>query len=114
MTVEALRALGHDVKIIRGTPDQGSADPDVWALALAESRALITTDKGFTKYRSEPHDGILVVRLRQPNGQDPSSRHARHQALSGSGMDEFARRRARHIMSTSRGGGERSQENKRT
>ena len=67
MTVEALRALGHDVKDIRGTPDQGLIDTDLWALALAESRALITTDKGFTEYRSVPHQGILIVRLRQPN-----------------------------------------------
>jgi hypothetical protein len=36
-------------------------------LALAESRALITTDKGFTEYRSVTHHGILIVRLRQPN-----------------------------------------------
>jgi hypothetical protein len=31
---------------------------------MAEYRALITTDKGFTEYRSVPHYGILVVRLR--------------------------------------------------
>jgi hypothetical protein len=24
-------------------------------------------DKGFTQYRSAPHPGILIVRLRQPN-----------------------------------------------
>ncbi len=69
VTTNALRALGHDVKDIRGTSNQGIADPDLWALALAESRALITTDKGFTQYRSEPHHGILIVRLRQPNLQ---------------------------------------------
>jgi len=34
---------------------------------MAESRALITTDKGFTEYRLVPHHGILIVRLRQPN-----------------------------------------------
>lgn len=67
MTVEGLRALGHDVRDIRGTPDQGLVDTDLWALALAESRALITTDKGFTEYRAVPHQGILIVRLRQPN-----------------------------------------------
>ena len=69
MTVDALRALAHDVKDIRGTSDQGIADSDLWGLAVAESRALITTDKGFTEYRSVPHHGILVVRLRQPNRQ---------------------------------------------
>jgi predicted nuclease of predicted toxin-antitoxin system len=69
MTVAALLALGHDVKDIRGTSLQGAADSDLWALAVAEYRALITTDKGFTEYRSVPHYGILVVRLRQPNRQ---------------------------------------------
>ena len=67
MTVDGLRTFGHDVKDIRGTSDQGVADSDLWGLALAESRVLITTDKGFTQYRSVPHHGILVVRLRQPN-----------------------------------------------
>src|SRR5947209_7744935 len=69
ITVEALRALGHDVRDIRGTSDQGITDSSLWVLAIAESRALITTDKGFTEYRSVPHHGILVVRLRQPNRQ---------------------------------------------
>ena len=69
MTVDALRALGHDVKDIRGTSDQGIADFNLWRLASAESRVLVTTDKGFTEYRSAPHHGILVVRLRQPNRQ---------------------------------------------
>src|SRR5574340_1183759 len=69
MTVEALRATGHDVKDIRGTSDQGITDAGLWELALAQSRVLITTDKGFTEYRSAPHHGILIVRLRQPNRQ---------------------------------------------
>lgn len=67
MTVDALRALGHDVRDVRGTSDQGMPDSDLWALAIAESRALVTTDKGFTEHRSLPHNGILIVRLRQPN-----------------------------------------------
>ena len=67
MTVTALVALGHDVRDIRGTSIQGATDSDLWALAMVGGRALITTDKGFTEYRSVPHHGILVVRLRQPN-----------------------------------------------
>jgi predicted nuclease of predicted toxin-antitoxin system len=67
LTVTALIALGHDVRDIRGTSIQGATDPDLRAVALAEGRALITTDKGFTEYRSVPHHGVLVVRLRQPN-----------------------------------------------
>ena len=28
---------------------------------------LVTTDKGFVRFRGQQHSGILVVRLRQPN-----------------------------------------------
>jgi len=67
MTVTALREQGHDVKHIRGTDQQGLHDKELWTLALAEQRVLITTDKGFTERRHDRHAGILVVRLRQPN-----------------------------------------------
>ena len=67
MTVEGLRELKHDVRDIRGSSEQGLSDPDLWRIAIAESRLLITTDKGFTRYRSVSHRGILIVRLRQPN-----------------------------------------------
>lgn len=66
-TVRELRALGHDVLDIRGTPDQGMDDDALWARLLRERRLLITTDKGFAQRRQELHPGILVVRLRQPN-----------------------------------------------
>jgi predicted nuclease of predicted toxin-antitoxin system len=75
MTVAALRELGHAVKDIRGTRQQGLPDTELWALALAEERMLITTDKGFTERRGDRHSGILVVRLRQPN------RHKIHNAV---------------------------------
>jgi predicted nuclease of predicted toxin-antitoxin system len=67
MTVEALRANGHDVKDVRGTAQQALADSALWQLAQEEGRLLITTDKGFTSFRSVLHHGILLVRLRQPN-----------------------------------------------
>jgi predicted nuclease of predicted toxin-antitoxin system len=109
MTVDALRALGHDVKDVRGTPDQGVADSDLWALALAESRALITTDKGFTEYRSTAHSGILIVRLRQPNRQKT------HRSVMRA-VDRFPETEWPNLlvvvrdtaMSTTRGGSERS------
>ena len=69
ITVEGLRELGHDVRDIRGTPDQGLVDPDLWKIAQADARLLITTDRGFTEFRATPHRGILIVRLRQPNRQ---------------------------------------------
>jgi predicted nuclease of predicted toxin-antitoxin system len=75
MTVTRLRELGHDVKDIRGTGEQGLPDAGLWTLALAGERMLITTDKGFTERRRDRHSGILVVRLRQPN------RHKIHNAV---------------------------------
>ena len=66
-TVEELRALGHDVRDIRGTADQGMDDDLLWARVLHEQRLLITTDRGFAQHREEAHHGILIVRLRQPN-----------------------------------------------
>jgi len=67
LTVNFLREIGHDVKDIRGTADQGLGDAELWNVAITESRLLITTDKGFTEYRGAAHYGILIVRLRQPN-----------------------------------------------
>jgi predicted nuclease of predicted toxin-antitoxin system len=67
ITIKELRELGHDVRDVRGTPDQGLQDQDLWAAGMAEMRMLITTDRGFTEYRRTEHFGILVVRLRQPN-----------------------------------------------
>jgi predicted nuclease of predicted toxin-antitoxin system len=75
MTVRSLRALGHDVKDIRGSIEQGLPDPDLMSVAVSESRLLVTTDKGFATYRTSPHPGILIVRLRQPN------RHKIHSAV---------------------------------
>ena len=69
ITVEKLRAMGHDVLDIRGTERQGMFDDELWPLAQTEQRMLVTTDKGFSEHRDEPHYGLLVVRLRQPNEQ---------------------------------------------
>ncbi len=44
MTVAAPRALGHDVRDIRGTPDEGLRDDALWEVAQREERLLITTD----------------------------------------------------------------------
>lgn len=67
MTVRALLELGHEVSDFRGTPEQGKEDEILWEKAQREQRVLITTDKGFARYREEPHHGVLIVRLRQPN-----------------------------------------------
>ncbi|MFQ5808695.1 MAG: DUF5615 family PIN-like protein [Armatimonadota bacterium] len=67
MTAEALRELGHDVRDVRGTTGEGVSDEALWGLAQDQGRLVITTDRGFASHRAEPHFGILLVRLRQPN-----------------------------------------------
>ncbi|MBL8232133.1 MAG: DUF5615 family PIN-like protein [Bryobacterales bacterium] len=37
MTVDHLRELGHDVKDLRGTDDEGLADAGVWEVAVRRS-----------------------------------------------------------------------------
>ena len=69
ITVEALRKTNHDVKDIRGTKDEGIPDDEIWQLTQHERRLLITTDKGFSKFRNQSHYGILIVRLKKPNQQ---------------------------------------------
>jgi hypothetical protein len=61
--------MGHDVSDIRGTPDEGMPDELLWNKACQESRLLITTDRGFARYRDRDHHGILIVSLHKPNGR---------------------------------------------
>jgi predicted nuclease of predicted toxin-antitoxin system len=68
-TVQALRELGHDVRDVRGTPDEGISDDRLWQIAMREGRLLISTDRGFAERRGENHYGILLVCLHQPNRQ---------------------------------------------
>lgn len=57
MTVRALRLVSHDVRDIRGSPDEGMQDDALWAMVQQEERLLMTTDKGFTQYRMARHQG---------------------------------------------------------
>ena len=75
ITVRTLQAWGHDVRDIRGTNNEGMDDRLLWQIAQDENRLLITTDKGFTQYRTTTHSGIIIVRLRYPN------RHNIHQRI---------------------------------
>ena len=75
MTVRTLCAMGHDVLDIRGTVDEGMQDDTLWETVQHEGRLLITTDKGFTRYRAAQHQGVLIIRLRRPN------RHKIHQRI---------------------------------
>jgi predicted nuclease of predicted toxin-antitoxin system len=82
-TVEALREFGHEVLDLRGSEREGSTDGLLWQIAQDEERLLVTTDKGFSGHRGEPHFGILIVRLKQPNRQKIHDRVMR-------AMSEFA------------------------
>ena len=75
MTVRVLPTMGYDVRDIRGTPDEGMQDDALWEMAQREERLLITTDKGFARYRTVSHHGMLIIRLRRP------SRHKIHQRI---------------------------------
>ena len=67
MTVKELLRLGHEVVDIRGTEKEGMADEDIWEMAQKTGCLLVTTDKGFANNRYEKHNGILIIRLKQPN-----------------------------------------------
>ncbi len=66
-TVLALQASNHNVIDIRGTAQEGVDDSTLWNFAQSHKALLITTDKGFARFRNESHWGILIIRLRQPN-----------------------------------------------
>lgn len=67
LSVNELRAFGHDVMDIRGTNLEGVGDEELWKIVQKEKRLLITTDKGFLQNRYKRHHGILIIRLKQPN-----------------------------------------------
>jgi predicted nuclease of predicted toxin-antitoxin system len=69
MTVKELVLQGYNVIDIRGTDDQGITDEVLWQKTQELQCLLITTDKGFTIHRDEPHHGILIIRLKQPSRQ---------------------------------------------
>src|ERR1022692_4104034 len=84
MTVDALGALGNDVKDIRGTHAQGLPDQELWRVATTEARLLITTDKGFSEFRnrSAPRDFDRTLAPAEPP-QDPPRSDARDPTVSG-------------------------------
>ncbi|MCM2287316.1 MAG: DUF5615 family PIN-like protein [Desulfobacula sp.] len=69
ITAKELILQGYDVMDIRGTDDQGITDEALWQMVQDLQCLLITTDKGFTIHRDEPHHGILIIRLKQPSRQ---------------------------------------------
>ena len=82
-TVQALVAAGHDVTDVRGTSAEGVPDEVLWSKALREHRTLVTTDKGFGRYREQTHHGLLIICLAHPN------RHEIHQRVM-QAINEFS------------------------
>ena len=66
ITINELRLRYPDIKDVRGTSNEGIDDDTLWELAQSERRLLITTDKGFSKYRYQQHHGIIIILLKQP------------------------------------------------
>ena len=67
-----LSAMGHDVDSVHGEGLQGEDDPAVWQAAQQAKRFLITQDMDFSDiraYRPGTHEGILLLRLRNPSRQ---------------------------------------------
>ena len=67
---EVLRNLGHDVHTTYEEDLIGSTDREIWRMAQAEERFLITQDLDFSDARRfvpGMHHGLLLVRLRSPS-----------------------------------------------
>jgi predicted nuclease of predicted toxin-antitoxin system len=74
-----LEELGHEVDSVPMEGLAGEPDNVVWNAVTAENRFFITQDLDFSdvrKYRPGSHEGILVVRLRQPGRTALSDRIA--------------------------------------
>ncbi len=67
-TAAELKRLGHVVHEVSSSAGRGLDDAAVWRLARERRAIVVTTDKSFARRIGEPHEGVLVVRLRRPNG----------------------------------------------
>ena len=65
----ALSRLGHDVDTVLTEELGGCPDDEVWAAAQDSGRFFITQDLDFSdlrRYVFRPHNGVMLVRLREP------------------------------------------------
>ncbi len=61
--VEYLRSLGHDVLTVQEAGNAGNSDPEVFAFALADNRAVLNQNRrDFVKlHRGQPnHAGMII------------------------------------------------------
>lgn len=69
---EVLNEMGHDTDTVLSESLVGHNDPDVWAAAQEAGRFFITQDLDFSDARAFApghHQGLLLVRLREPGRQ---------------------------------------------
>jgi predicted nuclease of predicted toxin-antitoxin system len=66
---DELALLGHDVDTVQSEGLTGRSDGDIWSSAQHDGRLLITQDLDFSdvrKFKPGTHQGLLLVRLREP------------------------------------------------
>lgn len=67
-----LMELGHQVFDLRGTPEQGLPDREIFLKAQHHGAVFLTTDRDFfhtIPHLYQTHSGIVVIALRQPSRQ---------------------------------------------
>jgi predicted nuclease of predicted toxin-antitoxin system len=67
ITVQMLRAYGHDVLTVQEAGFAGKSDDEVLAHAVAEGRILLTNDMHFSNtllFPTERHLGVVVLKIR--------------------------------------------------
>ena len=72
--VQRLRSEGHSIEWIAEIAP-GASDAEVLAMAATTGRVLLTSDKDFGELifgRSQPHAGVLLLRLRGLSTTDRS------------------------------------------
>ena len=72
-----LTGSGHEVTEIRLTDKQGACDEEIFILAQELNAVFITTDRDFfhtIPFLFDHHCGVIVISLRQPNGEAILSR----------------------------------------
>jgi predicted nuclease of predicted toxin-antitoxin system len=65
-----LRKHGHEWIDIRGTDQEGSDDRTIFDDAQRQEAVFLTTDRDFfhtVPHLGDPHCGVVVIALRQPN-----------------------------------------------
>src|ERR1700742_2186624 len=67
---DELRIVGFDTKSVVTQGWQGRQDAELWPDLQAEGRALVTGDKGFSRFATQPpHHGVVLLRPERESRQ---------------------------------------------